>query len=179
MPATVSAGASYDTVVDPECECGIGTAASSLSGAAASADSPQAVISVHQSQVSDGADHGSSFASVSDGAAYGTSCVPAPAVSAGATEGTGSYVPALAVFVSAQLSTRSKLLRRSHFCEQAGYKPVLQLGGPAVMCRGFALASGVYMVWRKAFRQMYFLVPGIGLDTRAYSTRKGGTFPNN
>ena len=123
--------------------------------------------------VSDGADHGSSFvsSSVSDGAAYGTSYVPAPAVSAGATEGTGSYVSALAVFVSAQLSTRSKLLRRSHFCEQAGYKPVLQLGGPAVMRRGFELASGVYMVWRKAFRQMYFLVPSIGLDTRAYTKR--------
>ena len=45
-----------------------------------------------------------------------------------------SVVPVFGVALCAQLSTRSKLLRRSHFREQAGYKLVLQLGGPAVMC---------------------------------------------
>ena len=59
---------------------------------------------------------------------------------------------------NAQLSTRSKLLRRSHFREQAGYKPVLQLGGPAVMgsqrrchCRtcGSAVPEGLFSVFAK------------------------------
>ena len=57
-------------------------------------------------------------------------------------------MPVFVVALCAQLSTRSKLLRRSHFREQAGYKPMLQLGGPAVLCSErrclFELATVLY-----------------------------------
>ena len=81
-------------------------------------------------------------------------------------------MPVFVVALCAQLSTRSKLLRRSHFREQAGYKPVLQLGGPAVMgsqrrchCRtcGSAVPEGLFSVFAKGWKGSRLLKPQEGI----------------